>query len=265
MAARSGSRASYNPVLGASGKPFKVVKFATDITAAKLKSADDEGKIEAISRAQAVIEFDVEGNILTANENFCGAVGYQLSEIQGKHHRMFVDPEYANSSEYRGFWEQLRRGEFVSAEFQRFGKGGKEIWIQASYNPIFDMNGKVMKVVKFATDITGRVHAVNEIGGGLKKLADGDLKQRIDQEFIPSLDSLRVDFNSSIEALQSALQQVGDNADTIQSGSAEIRTASEELSKRTEQQAASVQETAAAVEQITATVKSTAAARRRSR
>jgi methyl-accepting chemotaxis protein len=252
-------QASYNPIVAKNGKPYKVVKFASDITEAKLKAADDEGKIAAISRAQAMIEFDTKGNILNANDNFCGALGYDLSEIKGKHHSMFVDPSYARSEEYRAFWDKLRSGEFESAEFQRFGKGGKEVWIQASYNPIFDMNGKVMKVVKFATDITERVRAVEEIGAGLKRLADGDLEQTIDKPFIPSLDSLRIDFNHSVEQLRDALQQVGNNAGAIDSGAAEIRSAADDLSQRTEKQAASVEETAAAVEQVTASVKETSA------
>lgn len=172
-------QATYNPVLGRGGKPVKVVKFASDITAEKFKSAKDDSKMNAVSRAQAVIEFDVTGKILTANENFCGAVGYDLNEIEGKHHSMFVDREYANSAEYADFWRNLGAGEFIADEFKRFGKNGKEIWIQASYNPIFDMNGNVTGVIKFATDITGRVHAVNEIGSGLRKLADGDLTQSI--------------------------------------------------------------------------------------
>ena len=251
-------QASYNPICGKSGKPFKVMKFASDITAAKLKSAEDSGKIDAISRAQAVIEFDTKGNILTANENFCGAVGYQLSEIVGKHHSIFVDPEEARTTEYRDFWNKLGGGEFDAGEYKRFGKGGKEIWIQASYNPIFNMNGEVMKVVKFATDITGRVHAVEEIGAGLNRLADGNLQLRIEEPFIPELDVLRKDFNNSVGKLETALHQVGQNASAIQGGSSEIRAASDELSKRTEQQATSVEETAAAVEQITATVKTTA-------
>ncbi|MDA4848746.1 methyl-accepting chemotaxis protein [Hoeflea poritis] len=251
-------QATYNPVLGRSGRAYKVIKFASDITGAKFKSAEDAGKIEAISRAQAVIEFDPAGNILTANENFCGAVGYGLEEIVGRHHRMFVDPEYARSTEYQQFWQRLADGELISEEFKRFGKGGKEIWIQASYNPIFDMNGKVMKVVKFATDITGRVCAVNEIGSGLNALAEGDLQLRIDTPFIPSLERLRTDFNHSVEKLESALSQVGSNAVAIKGGASEIKAASDELSKRTEQQAASVEETAAAVEEITSTVKTTA-------
>ena len=251
-------QASYNPVLGRNGKPYKVVKFATDITEAKTKSADDEGKIVAISRAQAMIEFDLQGNILTANENFCQTLGYDLSEIKGKHHSMFVDPAYARSGEYKEFWEKLRGGEFVAEEFKRIGKGGKEVWIQASYNPIFDATGRVVKVTKFATDITGRVSAVTQIGAGLQHLAEGDLEQRITQPFIPSLDQLRLDFNNSIEKLQSAMQRVGENTSAIRSASDEIRTAADDLSRRTEQQAASVEETAAAVEEVTASVKESA-------
>ncbi|WP_419912233.1 methyl-accepting chemotaxis protein [Hoeflea sp.] len=251
-------QATYNPVLGRNGRPYKVIKFASDITEEKFKSADDAGKIEAISRAQAVIEFDPSGNILTANENFCAAMGYGLDEIVGKHHRMFVDPEYANSAEYQQFWQRLAGGELASEEFKRFAKGGKEIWIQASYNPIFDMSGNVMKVVKFATDITGRVHAVNAIGNGLNGLAEGDLQLRIETPFIPSLERLRNDFNHSVEKLEIALSQVGTNAMAIRGGASEIKAASDELSKRTEQQAASVEETAAAVEEITSTVKTTA-------
>lgn len=251
-------QATYNPVLGRNGKPVKVVKFASDITAAKLKAAEDDGKINAISRAQAVIEFEVDGTILTANENFCGAVGYDLSEIQGRHHRMFVEEAYGRSDEYKEFWQRLAKGEFIASEFQRFGKGGTEIWIQASYNPIFDASGNVVKVVKFATDITGRVHAVDTIGDALRELSKGNLDQSINEKFIPELDGLRTDFNQTLENLNETLSRVGQNAQAIEGGSKEIRSASDELSKRTEQQAAAVEETAAALEEITATVSSTA-------
>ncbi|MFY8273820.1 methyl-accepting chemotaxis protein [Pseudoalteromonas sp. SSDWG2] len=151
-------QASYNPVLDDQGRVVKVVKFATDITQSKLRSADLEGQANAIGRSQAVIEFDLDGNILTANDNFLGAMGYQLNEIKGQHHRIFVTPEYANSNEYREFWQRLGRGEYDSGQYQRVGKGGKEIWIQASYNPIVDMNGKPFKVIKYATDITEQIN-----------------------------------------------------------------------------------------------------------
>jgi methyl-accepting chemotaxis protein len=151
--------ASYNPILDDSGKPFKVVKFASDVTAQKLKAADFSGQIEAIGKSQAVIEFNMEGVILSANENFLKTLGYSLSEIQGKHHSMFVAPAERDSPVYREFWATLNRGEFQSGEYQRIGKGAKEIWIQASYNPIRDLNGKPYKVVKYAVEITAQVIA----------------------------------------------------------------------------------------------------------
>lgn len=147
--------ASYNPIFDMNGKPFKVVKFATDITAVKLKSADYEGQTNAISKSQAVIHFNLDGTIIDANANFLGAMGYTLDEIKGNHHSMFVEPDFAISDEYRSFWQKLNRGEYDSRVYKRIAKGGREIWIQASYNPILDMNGKPFKVVKYATDVTG--------------------------------------------------------------------------------------------------------------
>jgi methyl-accepting chemotaxis protein len=151
--------ASYNPILDDTGKPFKVVKFASDISEQKLKTANFAGQIEAIGKSQAVIEFDMEGKVLLANQNFLDALGYSLAEIQGKHHGMFVPAEQRGSEDYREFWAGLNRGEFKSGEYRRFGKGGREVWIQASYNPIRDLNGKPYKVVKYAANITAQVIA----------------------------------------------------------------------------------------------------------
>lgn len=147
-------QASYNPIMDMNGTPFKVVKYATEITEQKLESANYEGQMQAVGKAMAVIEFNLDGTIITANENFLQTVGYGLSEIQGQHHRMFVDPIYGKSAEYESFWGKLRQGSHDSGEYHRLGKGGREIWIQASYNPIMDMNGRPFKVVKYATDIT---------------------------------------------------------------------------------------------------------------
>jgi len=147
-------QASYNPILDAKGKPVGVIKFATDITAQKIQSMEEAGKIAAMSRAQAVIEFDMDGTIVTANDNFLGAMGYSLAEIQGKHHSLFVTPADRDSAAYREFWAKLNRGEFEAAEYKRIGKGGKEVWILATYNPILNDAGKPFKVVKFATDVT---------------------------------------------------------------------------------------------------------------
>ena len=116
--------------------------------------ADLKSKVDAINTSQAVIEFNLDGTIITANDNFLGAMGYQLHEVEGKHHRIFVDAEYARSTEYAQFWEKLNRGEFQQAEYERFANGGRSVWIQASYNPIFDDAGKPVKIIKFATDIT---------------------------------------------------------------------------------------------------------------
>jgi methyl-accepting chemotaxis protein len=149
--------ASYNPVLDEKGKPFKVVKFATDVTAQKLRNADLSGQIDAIGKSQAVIEFNLDGTIIHANENFLRALGYTLGEIKGRHHSMFVEQTERDSPAYREFWASLNRGEFQAAEYKRIGKGGKEIYIQASYNPIFDLNGKPFKVVKYASDVTKQV------------------------------------------------------------------------------------------------------------
>jgi methyl-accepting chemotaxis protein len=149
--------ASYNPVLDEKGKPFKVVKFATDVTAQKLRNADLSGQIDAIGKSQAVIEFNLDGTIIHANENFLRALGYTLGEIKGRHHSMFVEQTERDSPAYREFWASLNRGEFQAAEYKRIGKGGREIYIQASYNPIFDLNGKPFKVVKYASDVTKQV------------------------------------------------------------------------------------------------------------
>ena len=246
--------ASYNPVFRR-GKPIKVIKIATDITAQKLKTAEDAGKIEALSRAQAIIEFTPTGDVLTANDNFLSALGYTLAELQGRHHSMFCEPAYTGTSDYRQFWARLSAGEFVADEFMRIGKGGRKVFIQASYNPIFDLNGKVFKVVKFATDVTGRVENVEALANCLTNLADGDLSQRIEKPFIASLERLRTDFNEASEKLKRAMSTVADNAQAISSGSNQVQAAADDLAKRTEQQAASIEQTAAALEEITTTVK----------
>lgn len=157
--------ASYNPVLDGNNKPIKVVKFAIDITQKKLRNLADAGKISAINRAQAMIEFNLDGTIVTANENFLKAMGYSLNEIQGKHHSMFVEQAEKDSAAYREFWAALNRGQYQAGEYKRIGKGGKEVWILASYNPVLDENGKPFGVVKFATDVTAQKLKFADLGG----------------------------------------------------------------------------------------------------
>ena len=172
-------RASYNPVFDQAGKPVKVIKFATNVTASKLQTAEYEGKIEAINRVQAVIEFELDGTVISANENFLRIFGYRLDEIVGQHHRIFCDPGFAESLQYAEFWQKLGRGEYNSGEFKRIHKDGTDVWLQASYNPIFDMDGRPFKIVKFASDITqvveARSLALLEMSTPVTKIWDGVL------------------------------------------------------------------------------------------
>ena len=179
-------QAVYAPIKDEMGRVVKVVKIATDVTVDRMRAADFEGQMNAVSKAQAVIEFSLDGKIITANANFLSTLGYTLAEIKGQHHGMFVDPAFRSTGEYRMFWEKLGRGEFDAGQYKRVGKGGKEIWIQASYNPIMDMNGKPFKVVKYATDVTEQVNAANMLKEAVQQAQqvtsaarDGDLSQRI--------------------------------------------------------------------------------------
>eukprot|EP01037_Dinobryon_pediforme_P012722 gene12722-12818_t len=147
-------QATYNPILGLNGKPFKIVKYAYDVTDEKNRSADFEGKVNAIERAQAVIEFNLRGEVIGANSNFLALLGYSLEDIKAKHHRIFCDPAFVESDAYRAFWDKLGRGEFDSGVYKRMSKNGDEVWIRATYNPIFDTRGRLCKIVKFATDVT---------------------------------------------------------------------------------------------------------------
>ncbi len=251
-------QASYTPVFDRRGRVLRVVKGALDITREKIKSAEDISLLNAIYRSQAVIEFSLDGRVLTANENFLKVFGYALEEVVGKHHSMFAEPAYAASPDYRAFWQKLGSGEFLADEFRRLGKGGREVWLQASYNPVFDVDGKITKVVKFATDLTERMSNVARVGQALSDLASGDLESRLEVPLMPSLDNLRLDFNAAATALQEALQVVSTSAAAIHDGSGEIGDSVGDLSRRTEQQAASLEETAAALEELTATVKKSA-------
>ena len=202
-------RASYTPVLDADGKPIKVMKFATDVTATKLQTAEFEGKVRAISRAQAVIEFELDGTVIAANENFLDIFGYSLDEVVGEHHRTFCDPGYAESTEYAQFWQKLGRGEYDAGEFKRINKNGAEIWLQASYNPIFDMEGRPLKVVKFASDITIDVQkrslALLEMSTPVTKIWDGVL-------FAPIVGI--VDSKRSVDIMNKALASIADTQAT---------------------------------------------------
>ncbi|MFT6372959.1 MAG: methyl-accepting chemotaxis protein, partial [Gammaproteobacteria bacterium] len=248
-------QASYNPITDLNGKPFKVVKYATDVTEQKLRNADFSGQIGAIGKSQAVIEFNMDGTIIQANDNFLNTMGYRADEIKGQHHSMFADTEYKNSHEYRQFWETLNRGEYQAAEYKRIGKGGKVVWIQASYNPIMDLNNKPFKVVKYATDITGRKNAVNEIKRVLLCLSDGDLTTSIEEKFEGEFQELGDAINSFVSELRDTILQINAAANTINEASTEIAEGNADLSSRTEEQASSLEETASSMEELTGTVR----------
>jgi methyl-accepting chemotaxis protein len=250
-------QASYNPIFDKSGKPVKIIKFATDITEQKNRAADHAGQVAAISRVQAVIEFQLDGTIITANENFLATLGYRLDEIAGRHHRMFVDPAEAGSREYEEFWRKLRGGEYVSAEFMRVAKGGRIIWIQASYNPVLNAEGKPVKVVKFATDITERKRSeaiLQDLKASLIKMANGDLTGRIDTQFTGAYEDLRQAFNQSLGRLTEIITSLQTTSRTLKTATGEILSGANDLSERTTKQAATIEETSAAMEQLANTV-----------
>ena len=252
-------QASYNPLVNRSGKVSGVIKFATDITADKTRSSDFEGQIAAIHKAQAVIEFYLDGTIITANENFLNTLGYSLREIQGKHHSIFVDPAFQQSPEYRLFWDKLGRGEFDAGQYMRLGKGGREVWIQASYNPIMDASGRPFKVVKFATDITPMRTAVEQIRETVSAAKDNDLTQRIPMTGKSGeLETLCGGVNELLDRISTVMSEIKSTSQEVASAAAEISSATTDLSQRTEEQAATLEQTSASMEEIAATVKKNA-------
>ncbi|OSQ32501.1 PAS domain-containing methyl-accepting chemotaxis protein [Thalassospira sp. MCCC 1A03138] len=233
-------QASYNPIMDMAGHPFKVVKYATDITRDKMLAADHQAQVEAISKAQAVISFDMEGTILDANQNFLSVMGYKLDEIRGKHHSMFVERDYAASDEYRQFWETLRAGQYMASDYKRIAKNGNEVWIQASYNPVLDLNGKPFKVVKFANDITPQVKArkvVRELSEGSSESAEAvasaseemlsaisEISQSMQRSQVAVnnivekstvADQVRVDLEQTSEAMVGVVQIIRDLAEQV--------------------------------------------------
>jgi methyl-accepting chemotaxis protein len=245
--------ASYNPVFR-NGRPWRVMKIATDITATKMKSLDDAAKLDAVSRSQAIIEFLPDGTILDANENFCATLGYRLDEIRGKHHRIFCDPAYVASRDYADFWAKLAKGEFIANEFVRYAKDGRPVWIQAAYNPVLDASGRVRKVVKFATDVTCRMTSIDQLSKAISELASGNLTVSLSERMVPSMEKMRADFNDAAKMLQTTISTICENARVISANSQHLQDASGAFAMRIEKQAASLEETAAALEELTTTV-----------
>jgi methyl-accepting chemotaxis protein len=259
-------QASYNPIFDAEGKPFKVVKYATDITAEKLRNADFAGQISAISKVMGVIEFDLTGKITAVNDNFAAVTGYSKQEIIGQHHSMFVEASYKNSPEYKHFWDKLGHGEADDGQYKRVGKGGKEVWLQASYNPIFNDEGKPFKVVKYATDISAKVaealamsQAVHETAEVVAATKAHDLTQRIETvNKQGEIKQLCEGVNEIVDTMSNILSTIKAAGETINSAASEISLGNNDLSQRTEEQASSLEETASSMEEIATNVKNNA-------
>ncbi len=211
-------QASYNPILDSGGKPYKVVKFATDITQQRTEEADRAGQIAAIDKVQAVITFDLDGAVLDANDNFLTAMGYTRDEVVGRHHSLFVEPGYRESETYRAFWTALRNGTYQAAQFRRIGKGGREVWIQASYNPILDANGKPYKVVKFATDITDQVRLL------------ADLRLLIDRNF-GEIEQAVTHSSKAATLASAAADSTSGNVQTVAAAAEELAASVAEMSQ----------------------------------
>jgi methyl-accepting chemotaxis protein len=260
-------QASYNPIFDMSGKPFKVVKYATDVTASKLKNADFEGQLSAISKAQAVIEFNLDGTIISANDNFLNVLGYRLEEVAGKHHSMFVDATYGSSPEYRQFWADLNAGKYQAAEYKRIGKGGKEVFIQASYNPILDLNGRPFKVVKYATDVTPQVKQAADLRTKVDSILEvvnaacqGDLTKSITVKGVDAIGQMGEGLQALFTVLRATMATMGKSAQTLAGSSEELTAVSTQMSANAEETSAQAGVVSAASEQVSKNVQTVATA-----
>lgn len=228
-------QATYNPILDARGNPERVVKFATDITAEKQRTANADGQLAAINKSQAVIEFTLDGEILTANENFLNAMGYRLPEVQGRHHSIFVPGDEAKTPAYRAFWDKLRRGEYDTGRYRRIGKGGREVWIQASYNPILDPDGRPYKVVKFATDITDQVALALKMREAAEMVAQSAADMRMTSQAIAATAE---ETTRQAMAVTAAASEASGNVQTVAAAGEEMTSSIQEISRQVIESAA---------------------------
>ncbi|MEO9483695.1 MAG: PAS domain-containing protein [Ekhidna sp.] len=254
-------QATYNPIKNLEGKPYKVVKFALDVTEDKVRSADFSGQLDAINKSNAVIEFNMDGTVRWANENFLDTVKYKLDEIEGKHHRIFCEPGYSSSAEYKLFWDRLNRGEFITETFKRVDKNGEEIFLQATYNPIKDLNGVPYKVVKFAIDVTQQrkanaatQEAANEVSRVINALDEGDLTQRYSVESAGELGRMGESLNKALLKLSNLISTIISSASSLGSASSQMSGSSQEMSQASTEQASSVEEISSSMEQMLANI-----------
>jgi methyl-accepting chemotaxis protein len=243
----------------------KYLEIGTDVTAQRLANADYAGQITAIGKSQAVIEFEMDGTIITANDNFLKVLGYTLGEIKGKHHSMFVDEDYRESTEYRQFWSKLNRGEYQSDEYKRIGKGGREAWIQASYNPILDLNGKPFKVVKFATDVTAQKVAAEELKRKVDSIlivvsaaAQGDLTRNITVSGNDAIGQMGEGLSGFFKDLRASMGKLAQNSQALSSSAEELSATSQEMSSNAEETSAQANVVSAGAEQVNSNLQTVA-------
>jgi methyl-accepting chemotaxis protein len=228
--------ASYNPVMDGEGNVVRVIKFASDITEQRQRSVECAGLVEAIGKAQAVVEFDMEGTLIGANENFLALLGYELADVWGEHHRVFCEDDYAASAAYRRFWQKLNRGEFDSGRYKRLGNNGKVVWIQATYNPIFDMSGKPVKVVKFAIDITEQVRL--EQAAEARAVAE---RQKVDTLLALVARAAGGDVIGSAGRLSDASRTIADRSNTVAASAQALGATVEEMNASVDGLTASIE------------------------
>ena len=260
--------ASYNPIKDSSGAPYKVVKFASDITEAVKKEQDYKGQIEAINKTMAVIEFDTVGNILKTNENFRAATGYSETELQGQHHRLFVLPDYAESEEYAQFWRELGEGKSKSGTYHRVNKAGEDLWLEATYNAIFNDEGEVIKVVKYATDVSANENTkllkdvVHDAGMVMEAYSKGDLTAKMQNHlqgkensmFTGEVELLTCSISNMVGNLSNIISEVLNSSKQVHFAANEVKESSMNLSDRVQQQAAALEETSATMDQMNSSV-----------
>jgi len=231
--------ASYNPVFDENGKVFKIIKFATNVTDQKIRNSDYEGQLLAIDKSQAVIEFNLDGTILKANENFLNTLGYNASEVEGKHHRMFCEESYTSTQEYKQFWRKLGSGTFDSGEYKRIGKNGKVVWINASYNPIYDPDGRVYKIVKYATDLTKEKEAYTDLVNQFEEAAidlsstSQQISATAEQMANSSSETLETSKKAAVDSNEVSLgvQSVSNSTDELNASIQDLTKSSNEASR----------------------------------
>ena len=251
-------RAIYAPIPGRNGQIERVVKIATDITETQKAIIDAQCKSEAVNRSQAVIEFQPDGTLITANKNFLDAMGYSASEVEGHNHRLFVDADEAASGSYQELWNDLRQGKSRAGQFRRKSKTGDVVWINATYSPVQDPSGRVLKVIKFASVVTEQHVAMESMSRAIHALASGEADIRMGAEAKGAYAALRNTFNRAMEQRETLMKSMVETSQRMLEEATEVSTIANDLAKRAEGQAATLEETAAAMEEISATVDSTA-------